>query len=214
MRPNEQESGNKPGAHSGDANADWISHLQAGLREATRDLHHRLDHSPRLAALVRPGLTVATYGLALQALYAINMPTECRIADYIHSRRLSFNFDAHRRMHDLEADLIDLDLAIPHQAWNGPEIDSPGALVGCFYVLAGSTLGGRVIFRQLQTMLPFNQLKGARFFAGHGDQTMSRWQEFWNFAADICPCSQLPVAQESAAALFANILLHLESQSS
>lgn len=209
-----QTSNEESGSQSGNAKSDWINCLQASLREATRDLHHRLDHSPRLAALVRPGLSAASYGQALLALYAINSPIEYRIADFIRSRGLAFDFSPHRRMHDLEADLKELGLTVPHQAWSGPEIDSPGALIGCFYVLAGSTLGGRVIFRQLQTVLPFNEKTGARFFAGHGDQTMNRWQEFWNFAADICSSSQLPAAKESATALFEIILLHLESQRS
>lgn len=197
--------------HRLNASADWAKTLANELREATRALHHRLDHSPRLAPLVRPELTLADYSDSLRALYAINRPIELRIADYIAAHALPINFGAHRRMDDLAADLAFLDLPPPAPAWDGPLIDSPGALIGCFYVLAGSTLGGRVIFRQLQASLAVNDQNGAKFFAGHGEQTMAKWQEFWNFAAALCPSSELPAARLSASRLFESILLHLES---
>jgi hypothetical protein len=65
-----------------------VAALQAALRAATRDLHHRLDHHQLLAPLVRSGLTMADYSLALQALYAINAPTEKAISDYIDAQGL------------------------------------------------------------------------------------------------------------------------------
>ncbi|PKO88780.1 MAG: hypothetical protein CVU16_13210 [Betaproteobacteria bacterium HGW-Betaproteobacteria-10] len=191
----------------------WMPTLQSALREATRQQHHRLDHHPLLARLVRPGLQMADYGRALQALYAINAPSERCIADYIAAQGYAFDYAAHQRMPDLLADLAYLSLPVPPLAWAGPRLDSPGELVGCLYVLAGSTLGGRVIFRQLQSVLPVTASAGARFFAGHGEQTMGMWQNFWAFAATICSPAELPAARQSAAALFERILTLLESQS-
>lgn len=187
-------------------NAEWIGVLQAELRTATRDLHHRLDHHILLAPLVRSGIRMADYGLALQSLYAINAPTENAIADYIHARGLPFDYASRRRMPDLLADLDYLSLSIPHLAWAGPSICSSGQLVGSLYVLEGSALGGRVIFKQLQSTLKLSELTGGRFFAGHGEKTMPMWQEFWKFAADICPHEQLSDATEAATALFESIL--------
>ncbi len=193
------------------ADTDWATTIASELRDATRALHHRLDHSPRLAPLVRPGLTLSEYGKCLQALYAINHPIELRIAEYISAHALPIDYEAHRRIDDLAADLQFLGLPLPAPAWSGPLIDSPGALTGCFYVLAGSTLGGRVIFRQLQAKLAVDAQNGAKFFAGHGEQTMAKWQAFWAFAAAVCPAGQLPAARESAAGLFDHFLQHLEA---
>ncbi len=187
-----------------------IAMLQAELRTATRDLHHRLDHHALLAPLVRSGLCMADYGLALQALYAINAPTETAIADYIDAQGLAFNYAARRRMPDLLNDLDFLNLNHPQMAWPGPTIRSSGQLVGCLYVLEGSALGGRVIFKQLQSALNLTEQTGGRFFAGNGEQTMPMWQAFWKFAADICPQEQLPDATAAAATLFENILALLD----
>ena len=193
------------------ADAGWATTLANELRAATRAQHHRLDHSPRLAPLVRPDLTLAAYSDSLRALYAINCPIELRIAEYIAAHNFPIDYAAHRRMDDLAADLAFLGEPLPALAWNGPLIDSPGALIGCFYVLAGSSLGGRVIFRQLQASLAVNDQNGAKFFAGHGEQTMAMWQQFWNFAAAVCPPTELPAARQSAALLFESILQQMES---
>jgi heme oxygenase len=155
---------------------------------------------------------MADYGLALQSLYAINAPTEKAISDYIDAQKLPFDYAARRRMPDLLADLKYLGLNTPQLAWNGPNICSHGELVGCLYVLEGSALGGRVIFKQLQSALKLTDLTGGRFFAGNGEQTMPMWQAFWKFAADICPHEQLPDATKAAATLFESILALLDRQ--
>ena len=189
---------------------DSVAMLQAELRAATRDLHHRLDHHKLLSPLVRSGLVMADYGLALQALYAINAPTEQAISDYIDAQGLAFDYAARRRMPDLLADLDYLGLSTPQQAWAGPDIRSHGELVGCLYVLEGSVLGGRVIFKQLQSALKLDEETGGRFFAGYGEQTMPMWQAFWTFAAEISPPEQITEATKAASALFEEILAHLD----
>lgn len=189
---------------------DSVALLQAELRAATRDLHHRLDHHDLLAPLVRSSLDVADYALALQALYAINAPTEQAISDYIDTQGLAFDYATRRRMPDLLADLEYLGINTPQLAWAGPSIRSHGQLIGCLYVLEGSTLGGRVIYKQLQNALKLNQQTGGRFFAGHGELTMPMWQAFWTFAAEICSPGQITDATQAASALFESILAHLD----
>jgi heme oxygenase len=189
---------------------DSVAELQTELRATTRDLHHRLDHHDLLAPLVRSSLDVADYALALQALYAINAPTEQAISDYIDAQGLAFDYASRRRMPDLLADLEYFGLSAPQLAWGGPSIRSHGQLVGCLYVLEGSTMGGRVIYKQLQSVLKLNQQTGGRFFAGHGELTMPMWQAFWTFAAEICSPGQITDATQAASALFESILAHLD----
>lgn len=184
--------------------------LQAALRDATRDLHHRLDHHSLLAPLLHPALDIASYGKALQALHAINAPTETAIATAIQSRHPEFDYRPHCRMPDLEHDLTVLELPQLPAAWPGPILESSGQLAGSLYVLAGSTMGGRVIYRQLQASLGLNTENGGRFFAGHGEQTMPMWQACMQFAAGICPIESIDIARQSAAELFQNIITLLD----
>jgi len=184
--------------------------LQAALRDATRDLHHRLDHHSLLAPLLHPTLDIATYGKALQALHAINAPAEAAIAACIQSRHPEFDYRPHCRIQDLEHDLSVLGRPQLAAAWPGPILENDGQLAGNLYVLAGSTMGGRVIYRQLQASLGLNSENGGRFFAGHGEQTMPMWQACMQFAARICTTDSIGVARQSAAELFQNILTLLD----
>ncbi len=114
-------------------------------------------------------------------------------------------------MPDLEQDLAFYGLPLPTPAWDGPSITSDGALIGCLYVLEGSTKGGRVIFRRMSRVLGISDEGGGRFFNGYGRSTEAHWQEFWKFAAHYCPNSQLEQARESAEGLFDSYVTLLDS---
>jgi heme oxygenase len=70
---------------------------------------------------------------------------------------------AHRaRVTALEQDLAFLGVAAP-DAGDEPT-DDPAFAIGCLYTVQGSTLGGKVIYRQLDRLLA--HADGRRFFAG------------------------------------------------
>jgi heme oxygenase len=188
-----------------------IADLRSELREATRDVHTLLDRHRVLAPLVRPGLTADQYGLALNALYAINQPVEARLAAFVERHNLPFDFFPYIRMPDLAADLSQQGWPSPAALWHGPDMNAIGDFIGCMYVLTGSALGGQVIFRQIQSSLPVTPQDGGRFFAGYGESTAAMWQGFLEFAAASCSAHDLPVARQAATNLFQNILTLLDS---
>ncbi len=51
------------------------------------------------------------------------------------------------------------------------------AFLGTFYVLEGSTLGGRFIARHVETALGLEPGVGDAYFRGHGDATGALWRE-------------------------------------
>jgi heme oxygenase (biliverdin-IX-beta and delta-forming) len=185
--------------------------LRDELRAATRDMHALLDRHPVLTPLVRPGLTEAQYGLALNALYAFNQPVEAVLASFVARRGLAFDFAAYQRLPDLAADLQQLGWRLPAPLWSGPRLKSVGDFVGCMYVMAGAALGGQVISRQIQASLGITPNSGGRFFAGCGPSTVERWQDFLDFAAATCTEDDLPDACRSATHLFQSMLTLLDS---
>ena len=189
----------------------WKEVLQNGLRTSCRDLHTLVDRHSLLNPLVRPGLTLAHYALVLQALYAINQPVEEKIANFVTSRQLAFDYAPYRRMADLASDLEFLGLPLPKPVWSGPSLDSLAQCLACLYVLIGATLGGQVIFRQLQNSLALDQNRGACFFAGHQERTAAMWQNFWDFAADVSQPEQLVDIQNAARSFFSEILRLLDA---
>ncbi len=46
------------------------------------------------------------------------------------------------------------------------------------YVLEGSTLGGKYIYKNIHAALPLDELQGAAYFNGYGADTGKRWTCF------------------------------------
>ena len=59
-----------------------------------------------------------------------------------------------------------------------PPLHSTPQFLGCGYVLEGSTLGGQLIGRRLQSHFGLTPDNGARYFNGYGPQTGPMWQRF------------------------------------
>ncbi|MGI4830067.1 MAG: biliverdin-producing heme oxygenase [Janthinobacterium lividum] len=51
------------------------------------------------------------------------------------------------------------------------------AFLGAFYVLEGSTLGGRFIAQHVETTLGISPGQGDAYFRGHGEHTGAMWRE-------------------------------------
>jgi heme oxygenase len=79
---------------------------------------------------------------------------------------------AHRaRLTALEEDLAFL--ARPAQAAEEEPVSDPAFAIGCLYTVQGSTLGGKVVYRQLDSL--FADTGGRRFFAGTAEDG-ARWR--------------------------------------
>lgn len=86
---------------------------------------------------------------------------------------------ARHRKHLLELDLrwfgmTDLD----HRRPVLPELNDLPSLLGVMYVMEGSTLGGQLIARHVETSLHLSKGQGDAYFRGHGDRTGTLWKEF------------------------------------
>ncbi len=184
--------------------------LPAVLRDATRHLHHLLDHHVLLAPLLRADLDHIAYRAALCALHAINAPLEARLADYLATRHPDFDYAARRRADALAADIRWLGGEPPPPAWDGPAIRNDAELAGCLYVIEGSNLGGQVIYRQVAERLGVTPDGGGRYFHGHGERARALWDDFWHFAASLCPPDAHEAAAAAAAALFGDYLRLLD----
>jgi len=66
----------------------------------------------------------------------------------------------------------------PDEASDTFEISSFAHALGALYVMEGSTLGGRIILRHLETQEIDIPADAMSFFAGHGAETGSMWRFF------------------------------------
>lgn len=180
--------------------------LAAALRSATRQAHHQLDHHPLLAPLLRADLTLAQYRQVLLAMAWVHTPLQSALR--IALKRLGLAYPLSDRAAWLAEDFAwlggDARSELAGLApWPVPDLATPAAIVGALYVIEGSTLGGKVIARQLAAHLGLNAAKGARFFHGHGAATEAHWGEFWQFAAVNCPPAEMSNCCAAAIDLFA-----------
>lgn len=187
--------------------------LHAKLREATRNLHRRLDHHPLLAPLVQPGLDQRRYGDALLALYGVHAPLEEAIAAFFNRQHPGiFDYASRSKTPALTADLAELGrMPSPMSKPVTVPIHPIGSLaesVGVLYPLEGSMLGAQVILRQLPTGSG-NHLP-TRFFSCYGDQAHVRWRSFLTWADTHCPAAHHDIAIAAAQRVFTTIADHLD----
>ena len=141
------------------------------LRATTRDLHDgleaRLDVFTRVADPSRRRDMVGRF-------LAFYRPAEAALARLL-GEEPGLEFDARRKVPALERDAAALRAAAPADAPLALPTDRAEAL-GFLYVLEGSTLGGRVIDKQLR--LRGLSPEGLSFFQGYGEATGTRWKAF------------------------------------
>jgi heme oxygenase len=96
------------------------------------------------------------------------------------------DIDQRRKTPWLEQDLITLGASAPPSSAPVNVLSLPlYHILGKLYVLEGSTLGGAVIYRQLQPILQFSPEKGGRYFYGYGAQTGKMWKLFMEVLTTI-----------------------------
>jgi heme oxygenase len=183
-----------------------VHHL---LRQATKQPHHMLDHHPLLAPLVRQDLTVVQYGNALAALHGIQRRAEAGILAFLDEHPGVFDYHSRLKVAALDRDLAALGRSPRGIAANFPVPQTVGALVGLLYVIEGSTQGGLMIARLLQS-LPIAPLPIA-YFSVYGQASTQKWEEFLQFAERVQSSQDREDAVATAVSGFEAIRCHLDA---
>lgn len=150
---------------------------RVALREATREVHERLHNVPSFAALAAGTLGRGGYVRLLGRLFGFHEPMEAALADALPGR---FAPESWQRTHLLRADLASFGLdeaALDRLPRAAPPVRLTEAeAMGCLYVLEGSTLGGRQLARQLDTLLAPGNPAGRRFLQGASQPAHLPWR--------------------------------------
>lgn len=125
------------------------------------DLERRLDHRDDRVAVVR-------------GFHQLHAAAEAVLAPWLSSV-MGLDFAGRRRAQTVRNDLTAL-AATPGSQAPAPVIDSLGRALGWFYVLEGSSLGGRIIHKGLTTR--GHDLTDLSFFDPYGETVGARWRDF------------------------------------
>ena len=165
--------------------------VQARLRKVSHPIHVRLNHHPLLAGLTGQNYSLTAYRTILIAYFHLYEKLEMRIAEFVQSHAVSFDYSDRLKLPWLLDDLIFLNedplshANVPAHFIEIPKIESVGQLIGMLYPIEGASLGGQVVSQHLINNFHFSISRGARFFNGYGDKTSEKWAEFCLFADSI-----------------------------
>jgi heme oxygenase (biliverdin-IX-beta and delta-forming) len=152
------------------------------LRMKTMPAHKQLESVPLSAAIVSPDVTHDQYAQYLEQMYAVNADAEQNI--YPLLKNVVGDVNDRNKAHLIENDLQALgrNNSLPaDKPFTSKKAEMTEAFaLGIMYVIEGSTLGGRVILKNIQPALQLNEDNGASYFAGYGANTGPAWESFMN----------------------------------
>lgn len=164
-----------------------------------------VDHRAVEAALplMNEGLDAAQYLRCLRRIYGVVAAWEEGALKVAPEWMLSTLMERQR------VGLLQLDLA-----WLGdterderrpvmPDVNDLPGLLGAMYVMEGSTLGGQLIARHVETALRFSEGRGTAFFRGYGNRTGQMWKQFCEFLKIYVTDEETHLVVEAAKAMFA-----------
>ena len=168
-----------------------LERLMTALRDATRDAHQRLEGLPFAEALSSSELPVESYVGYLQAMAEVHSELEQQITAAEDPRIASVWNDSMRKSHLLRQDLdyfasltirdipAALSVADSFADWLAERsAASPLSMLGCLYVLEGSTLGGKTLAIWVRRTFRISEQSGMAYLQPYGDDAEKRWSEF------------------------------------
>jgi heme oxygenase (biliverdin-IX-beta and delta-forming) len=154
--------------------------IMTALKAGTIEQHSSIE---RIMPFFKSDFSLEAYIRVLKAFLGFFEPVERELRSVATRDSFGFNIDRRQRSNLLRADLLALGvtpaaMALIPRCDHLPRLENVDDGLGCLYVLEGSTLGGQLIARELQTRFGIAEKTGAGFFHGYGSQTGVKWREF------------------------------------
>lgn len=149
------------------------------LRASTLPAHKQLESLPISEAIISPDLTTSTYIKYLSLMSTVIRDIEEHIFPLVSD--MIPDLENRRKHHLIKADLEHLGNP---GTWTSLPFNiegykaTPAFAMGVMYVIEGSTLGGRVILKNVEKALGSDITNATRYFSGYGEQTGSSWRLF------------------------------------
>lgn len=149
------------------------------LRNATSQSHTNLENLPISASIMKPDVSTQEYGHYLSLMHDVVTDAEDNIFPLLQAIVPDLNERSKKQF--LETDFQTLGVV---KGRNNKPLSASitnittGFALGIMYVVEGSSLGGRVIYKNINAALGYDADNGARYFAGYGGQTGSHWKKF------------------------------------
>lgn len=153
------------------------------LKIKTAGAHKRLENLPVSSCILSPEMKIEDYVHYLKLMYDVHYDVEENIFPLLSNSIRDLK--ERKKKHLIEEDLAFLNYNKPivSPVFNIENITIPFAL-GILYVVEGSSLGGRFILKNIETISGLNEGKGILYFTGYGNKTGSQWKSFLSVLTD------------------------------
>jgi heme oxygenase len=149
------------------------------LRQETSESHQKLENNPLSRAILDPAVSLGDYQQYLSKMYGVVIACEDQVFPAISQflPDLGERYKSRLIIEDLAATgLSDTEIdSIPVYAF---KFSTAAEALGIMYVLEGSTLGGRILYKHIHETLGLTPDNGAGYFWGYGAQTGTLWKSF------------------------------------
>jgi heme oxygenase (biliverdin-IX-beta and delta-forming) len=174
------------------------------IKTYTKAEHASLEK--HLIGIIKGIKTTEQYIDLLRMFYGFYQPLEHVMEQYL-TQHLIPDIQQRRKAYALLHDIRDLgwDSRQPplQVEVDTPVIDSYARALGAAYVLEGSTLGGVIIAKMINTQLPnIPDGKGFSFFTCYGEDAQNMWKKFRTYLLALTSKQDQDLAAETARQTF------------
>lgn len=155
--------------------------IMTKLKEQTKQQHEMLERNLNILSKTE---TVDAYKSLLEKFYGFHFPLENHLFAEAEKYNVNIDLKDRRKARMIVEDLLFLGMTedeisnLP-KCEELPALGSKAHILGCFYVIEGSTLGGQFISRHIKEKLGFDE-RGTSFFRSYGEKTGAMWKAFGN----------------------------------
>ncbi len=179
------------------------------LKEATSQQHLLLESNVLLSGLVSADITLHQYYCYLFLMKHIQLSYENEVLKVMAEQLPLWPYRKSSAV--IAEDLARINytpagVAKPAIEKFYVDTDVPGYVLGFMYVMEGSRLGGKVIYKNIHRTLGFNENDGAKYVADYGFNTGNLWKKFIHqFAVHVVKNSLEDETVKGAGKAFASI---------
>jgi len=160
------------------SHSDQESFIQ-NLRQQTAVSHKKLEENYLSKMILDERVTLIDYQNYLSALYGVTLGCETTV--FPHIQDIVTDLEQRYRAQLIAQDLLETGFsqeqiaALPVYRFTFPSV---AGYLGAMYVLEGSALGGRILYKHIHKTLGLTQENGCAYFWGYGEQTSIMWKSF------------------------------------
>lgn len=149
------------------------------LKTQTANSHKKLESLPVSSCILSPEMKIDDYAHYLKLMHNVHHDVEENVFPLLSN--IIGDLKEREKKHLIEEDLAFLKYNKPNPiAVFGSKNSTIAYALGILYVVEGSSLGGRFILKNIETVPGLNEGKGVSYFTGYGNKTGSHWKNFLN----------------------------------